>query len=34
MKKLLLLFVGVISMSTINAQDITDAVRYSTQGTF
>lgn len=29
MKKLLLLFIGVISMSTINAQDITDAVRYS-----
>ena len=32
MKKLLLLFVGVISMSTIYAQDITDAVRYSTEG--
>ena len=32
MKKLLLLFVGVISMSTIKAQDITDAVRYSTEG--
>ena len=30
MKKLLLLFIGVISMSTIYAQDITDAVRYST----
>ena len=29
MKKLLSLFVGVISMSTIYAQDITDAVRYS-----
>lgn len=32
MKKLLLLFVGVISISTIYAQDITDAVRYSTDG--
>jgi hypothetical protein len=30
MKKLLFLFIGVISMSTIYAQDITDAVRYST----
>ena len=34
MKKLLLLFVGVISMSTINAQDITDAVRYSSEGSY
>lgn len=36
MKKLILLFIGVISMSTIYAQDITDAVRYSSdaiQGT-
>jgi len=36
MKKLILLFIGVISMSTMFAQDITDAVRYSTdeiQGT-
>ena len=29
MKKLILLFIGVISMSYVNAQDITDAVRYS-----
>ena len=29
MKKLLLLFVGALSMSTINAQDINDAVLYS-----
>jgi len=29
MKKLLLLFIGMISMSTMYAQDITDAVRYS-----
>ncbi len=29
MKKLLLLFVGTLSMSTINAQDINDAVLYS-----
>ena len=34
MKKLLFLFVGVISMSTIYAQDITDAVRYSTDGIY
>jgi len=36
MKKLILLFIGVISMSTMSAQDITDAVRYATdniQGT-
>ena len=36
MKKLILLFIGVISMSALYAQDITDAVRYSTdaiQGT-
>ncbi|MBE9489209.1 MAG: transporter [Bacteroidetes bacterium] len=32
MKKFLFLFIGVISMSTIYAQDITDAVRYSTDG--
>ena len=30
MKKLILLFIGIISMPTIFAQDITDAVRYST----
>lgn len=29
MKKLVLLFIGVISMPFVNAQDITDAVRYS-----
>lgn len=29
MKKLSLLFIGILSMSTINAQDITDALRYS-----
>ncbi|MBN4047219.1 transporter [bacterium AH-315-P13] len=34
MKKLILLFVGIISMSTIYAQDITDAVRYSTDGIY
>jgi len=34
MKKLFLLFVGVISMFTINAQDITDAVRYSSESSF
>jgi hypothetical protein len=36
MKKFILLFIGVISMSAINAQDITDAVRYASdaiQGT-
>ncbi len=31
MKKLTLLIIGVISMSTINAQDITDAVRFSSE---
>ncbi len=29
MKKLQLLFIGMLSMSTLNAQDITDALRYS-----
>ena len=29
MKKLILLFIGVISMPILNAQDITDALRYS-----
>ncbi len=29
MKKLVFLFIGLISMSTINAQDISDALRYS-----
>ncbi|MCK0177847.1 outer membrane protein transport protein [Flavobacteriaceae bacterium S0862] len=29
MKKLILLFIGILSMSTMYAQDITDAVRYS-----
>lgn len=36
MKKLLILFIGVISMPILNAQDISDALRYSTgnvQGT-
>lgn len=36
MKKLIMLFIGIISMPIIHAQDITDAVRYSTdviQGT-
>ena len=36
MKKLLILFIGVIPMSILNAQDISDALRYSTgdvQGT-
>ena len=36
MKKLLILFIGVFSMPMLNAQDISDALRYSTgdvQGT-
>ena len=34
MKKLFLLFISVISMFTIKAQDISDAVRYSSEGTY